>query len=312
MYAHFLNNVVRNISYLFLSLLSGYLEIGIFVFANSQNYVIQQWIGMGIAYQLGNVIKIDTKNIGRYVLLLVCTLLQLFLESYLSILVAIFILSSLTQSARTSTVGDTTTYLKRVFRIIGFLLAIWFNFWIIIIFLFLFYIFSKPKPVNLLPRSIMLFHQLHYFTYCYVLIYILLTSHYQIIAIIVYVLGWVTYINSNIILNRFYDERVIVICHFILAIILYAMSLSDGFLFVILWIITGILGGSVYAIKNIYKSEKLEKYMEQDENIGHVIGVIIAIVIVLLFESSSVFIISSLFCLLVAVASVIYFKRRKI
>lgn len=143
---------------------------------------------------------------------------------------------------------------------------------------------SETYQVALYRRLslLMILHQTHYFVYAYAVLYLAFHIYAESInaAALSFALGWITYLSAERLWRRFPDRRVFICGHIFLAICLLSMSVigSASWVSVLLWIMTGFGGGSVYCLVSISSKAGLtSKHVEYTEDIGHLSGVLIAL-----------------------------------
>lgn len=288
--------MLEMIFFYFQSFLSGIIEFGIVYYAYKNNLPIPVLIGIGCAYQFGNIIRnFNIKKLGLMVNILVLISI-FFIESLAFKLITLaFIISWNLQMTRDVFKSRSNTTLKRCFRILGFA-SIFFINYKLILFIFVFSIImllikydeiAIENQINLKISNsdlIMLTHQLHYFSYCYIVFVLLLDFNMpKILAILIFVLGWITYTSTQKILNSNMNINNAIIAHFLLALTLILLGIfhNSSFWASVFWIITGFFGGTVYILKNYlnvncYISNSHINYIE---DLGHIIGALISLIV---------------------------------
>lgn len=237
--------------------------------------------------------------------------------------VGITLLSCAMQSVRAEMKAHTSTVLKRTARIIGFTLAplTMYAPFLILSICCLTVLFSL-KRITQAPASdgnlsiffkamvkndcyrIMLWHQLHYFIYAYAMILII----YQMIGkpfltMLLFACTWLTYLLTEPIikyvckrrLKLTYDTRnisvnaaIISAGHAFLLLILLLLPHVPTKVFILLWILAGFGGGTVFAISALcsQSSTYTESGLTFTENMGHFIGTAVAAVWISLFPQN--------------------------
>jgi len=137
-----------------------------------------------------------------------------------------------------------------------------------------------------------MFHQIHYFAYAYVLLSVVYTWEgtylpntamtIPYISAVTFLLGWLTYINGKWLLNdvlKLTDYASVTIGHIIVVVCLVIMAFNVQRIPVLIsmWVLGGLGGGSVYAVKKLSLLDINEEQVELMENIGHVLGVLLTI-----------------------------------
>lgn len=162
----------------------------------------------------------------------------------------------------------------------------------------------------------MVFHQMHYFSYCYVLpcLFYLMLKDYGysdisacLIAAFMFAFSWVVYLMPQWISEKSTKKinyfQIFLAGHSILALIMLAMSwLSYMKMYtplVILWCLTGFGGGTVFCIQHL--STEYEKTdLKFSEDIGHALGTIFSIGICCCFDDN-VWLFASMCCLIAGI-----------
>ena len=168
------------------------------------------------------------------------------------------------------------------------------------------------------PRSLhilMLIHQAHYFVYAYGIVYLIYTQSDsgKVGAAVVFALGWITYLSAERLWGRFKNRLVFICGHLFVAICLTGIALYGTHTVVVasLWILTGFGGGSVYCITRMaHDFSATEAKLGVWEDIGHVAGVLVAILLVTIasFSAASLAVPGALLAL-IAATRMLYEKR---
>ena len=229
----------------------------------------------------------------------------------------LFFISAVIQSVRSDMKQEGKRLLKRVFRVGGFLLAV-LAVWIPEILLFaanIAAIVSLPKYIQkpCITRlksqggysAVMLFHQLHYFFYAHITLAAVsfavsrepspfgfldyaFERNPQICGIAIGALlfcgTWITYMSVEPLVSRLTKDvtPVFYIGHSVICLLLLVMSqFTSGTVFILLWLLTGFGGGTVYTISERARAKgKYDKSsMTVSENLGHTFGLLSAVVI---------------------------------
>lgn len=134
-------------------------------------------------------------------------------------------------------------------------------------------------------------HQMHYFSYCTVVIVTLLQRHSAIIAVSLFILGWASYIAvPHLIGNRWEPGQTALWGHLLLPLVLVGLWItpSAGPLWSLLWIATGFFGGTVVYLTR-FSRERYglnEGQLALLENTGHCLGAGLALAVVCAHWSS--------------------------
>ncbi len=288
--------MINMMLFYFQSFLSGIIEFGIIYYAYKNNLPISSLIGIGCAYQLGNIIRnFNIKKIG-VIANIIGLIFAFFIENLaIKLIIISFVTSWNLQMTRDVFKNQSNTTLKRCFRILGFACIIFLDYKLIL-FIYIFsivmflikydeIIIKNPDNLKLSKADfIMLTHQLHYFSYCYIVFILLLDFNIiEKFSIMIFVSGWITYTSTKKILNCSMDISKAIIAHFLLAITLLLLGIfhENSIWTSLLWIITGFFGGTVYILKNYLKVNcNISKdHIDYVEDIGHAMGVLISLII---------------------------------
>jgi hypothetical protein len=123
----------------------------------------------------------------------------------------------------------------------------------------------------------MIFHQMHYFVYCYAAFIVAFELGGRTAAVIIFLLNWIIYVVSPLLYSRAKDFRkVFLFGHSLLVILLAALYFAPSTeIKIILYLLTGIGGTTEFCIGKLAK--KWDLYSEDaqnfSENFGHVFGV---------------------------------------
>ena len=304
-----MNNVqikTQNYFYLALSACSGFLELGVIFFALHEGATITVALLVGFSYQVGALLKNPLQlSVGGYrILLIVAAIMSIFTPySFFILVITMGILAAGLQGIRDEAVhtATVTTMQKRLSRVMGFIFAGLFCYPILTILPVFCIIGSIMLSQNaqrptILPLFavklnwrvgklgvIMITHQAHYFCYCYTLLYIL-TQHFSIVwSGIAFAGGWVTYALAQRILHGVREIPGFVVGHLFVASILLVLFFKHENSLALLggWLLTGFGGGTIFLLRRLQpKIDILPVDLDLWENIGHVIGVLISIGIV--------------------------------
>ncbi|MCL2566527.1 MAG: hypothetical protein FWE18_00310 [Alphaproteobacteria bacterium] len=326
----------KDVHFLFQSFISGIMEVGFVYYLWQLNYSIIVILIFALLYQATNFLAsfliADKKIIYLSILIFIANVLYIILNNtnIYCLGVIFFIVSIFLQILRGEAKSSVSTFIKRTFRILGFV-----NFYLfgikfllavaIYVFIMIFKYNElqhkaqtiKIKYSNILPSIIMITHQIHYFIYCYILMYFLLQNVDNILLYgFIFSLGWITYLVSQNIFGNFNIYKNVIIGHLVLSCNIFLLFCVIYFrvnLYIIwfLWILTGFSAGTVFAIKDIliiYKHNlsSINFY----ENIGHVFAVILSLAVVI--ATSNIYntiIISALFALLTAILTYVLYGK---
>lgn len=294
---------------------SGMIEVGAVLWGIGAGYSIEGALGLAIAYQIGNILLFflnqKLRRIQHLFALLACVLavgVILFsdpLYRYLCAFVCFALLSTIIQTLRSAVKSKEPRWRKRVFRVTGFLVsAIMYKYGgytlaaISVLTLILTICSPKYDDDCWLLRLIrgqyghnriclaMTVHQMHYFVYCYSMLLISLFVYKKpIIATFWFVANWIPYILTEPLVKLTKTSSWLLFLiggHILVAGLLIGMYITVeeySLVAMILWALTGFGGGNVFCIKNSLLKHK--EYHNQvwvfSENVGHFLGVIIAL-----------------------------------
>ncbi len=318
------NGGVDMIMFNFLSLISGFCEIGIVVWGMKLFGITGALLG-GLFYQIGNMAPNPITLSQRMCWILLSSSLAFGLAGFFQ---PVFLYPALTlftmalQNERSVLKNKTNNtgskVLKRAFRIIGFALGFLFrieSFFICLIAIVVICIICKEddnkKTGITIPHFnkldvILILHEIHYFVYCYcalLIVYRLTVS--GVYAALAFALTWLPYASgSNIyektgILGKLGYKKTFLLGHSILAVIFvlmfmfYRIQTSSGtvpLISFVIWFFTGILGTTEFCVEKVDKLNKTYVKTNHDsaENIGHILGVVLSIVLYLITKDLSI------------------------
>ena len=293
-----------------LSLLTGVLECGWIAFGAAHSLPLWQILCYPLAYHIGNLFP-KPFSLNRNILRVMCflsavtgalTFVPWLSGGAVSLLtcVTLFLLSAVIQSVRSGLKSDGNRLLKRVFRVGGFALAP-----LAAVIPSVILVFSsaaallalrkyegKPGVTRMTGQHgfslVMIFHQLHYFFYAHITLAAmsLLFTHDGapgfLYAALLFCGTWVTYMSVEPIVSKLTNRFLPVFFagHIWIGILLLVMHrVASVPLFITLWLATGLGGGVVYTISARAKTQKCfdRNSMTIAENIGHTLGLLIAV-----------------------------------
>lgn len=287
--------------FLMLSFLSGFIELGSLVLGYKLGYSIIQIVGLGLAYQLGNLVPhpIQISKVVRLAVVLLsifCSAGLLISGGHYGLLFLTLVLSAIAiQDMRSYAKSDVSTALKRSIRVVGFISSSFLNIPILVVITLFFIplaIFYRKKNESLKllrPRInflhlIMIVHQCHYFSYCYFLVFTLM--QHEIVGItplvgLLFTIGWITYISVPSLVKGKAYKLYALLGHLILVPLLLLLAYLENLGAVVLvWGLTGFGAGTVYCFHKLSFALSLnDDDMVFSENIGHILGVILGLLI---------------------------------
>ena len=294
------SNIYKSLYYL-LSLISGFIEVGIFLYLFTIGIDLLWVLSAGVFYQCGLIFNNPLK-LNRKIYMLFSMLSFIFIfplgNNIIFFLVGIFLMSAPLQYSRKflSSQIKINTLNKRIFRVSGFLISFLISPFTILISLIIVTISciiinacfcpQKSQLVNVLKTKTnvlgmaMVFHQMHYFSYCYVLI-IIFISYFKLpsyLCALWFSIGWISYLITPKIVRGEKYSRILVVGHIIIISSLFSIYILRSLSFVLVfWVTTGFGGGTVYCIEKMLKKKRNQKEinLELHENIGHFLGILI-------------------------------------
>jgi hypothetical protein len=277
------------------------------------------WLGLlfGFSWQIGSALAAyrGCWPIFQRVFEASCILAAILLDCWFILAPAFASLAHNLQYVRGQFQDGSSTLIKRAYRVIGFVVGGLFYVpgvsllgWAICgILLTVFRGFKLFDEVQRRERrswtlmsTVMVFHQIHYFLYAYGIAWILSEKDGVPLAAmgLAFAAGWIVYLAVEPVMGKVNDAVALIVGHAFVAAVLLVMSsdLAIGYASV-LWVATGLGGGTVYCIHNLGCANA---EMHLAEEIGHWVGPLLAIVaFVLGFDWDTVLRVAALFALLV-------------
>lgn len=294
---------------------SGMIEVGSVLWGIGAGYPVEGALGLALAYQMGNIAlfflnrtlrSIQYVFAGISVVLAVgIVLIQDSFWQYIFAFLCFAMLSTIIQTLRSAVKAQEPRWRKRVFRVIGFLMAgglFSYGSYVLIAISVITLVLTLASPIYKddcwLRKLIvgeygknricfaMTVHQMHYFVYCYSMLLIALFCYDNpYISAFWFVANWVPYIiteplvkltKSNAWLTFLIGGHILVAG---LLLGMYSTVKQYSLIAMFLWTLTGFGGGNVFCIKKSLL--KYKEYHNQvwvfSENVGHLFGVVIAI-----------------------------------
>ncbi|HYE09043.1 MAG TPA: hypothetical protein VEF53_02560 [Patescibacteria group bacterium] len=314
---------------LFISL-TGFIEIGTVIFAIKSSYTINQLVMLVLAYQIGHFFSSNIRLSKKYIYMLSVSSTLMYLLTiihkthHIYLLFATLFVSICLQTIRSINKIKISTGLKRTLRILGFAFSPLFSISIMVFISIIIFIschLSNIKQSNIilfekikLPYYIMITHQIHYFSYSYlILIKIFEVDNFNgFFTSGMFVLGWITYTATPYMLRKRSYERYFIFGHISLFIILVSMYfLNNLYIKIILWVLTGFGAATVFCIERIFAKNRIQNKHQLDlsENTGHIMGLCSGLLIYNLFHSiDSVIMSAGVYALLTAIMMLRYLK----
>lgn len=296
---------------------SGMIEVGAVLWGIGAGYSVEGALGLAIAYQIGNILLFFLNKKLRRAQGLFAAIACLFAAGlifldnptcrYICAFVCFALLSTIIQTLRSAVKSKEPRWRKRCFRVTGFLIsAVMYNYGayvlvaISVMTLILTLLCPKYEDDCWLTKLIlgqygknricwaMTVHQMHYFVYCYSMLLIsLFVYDSPFAASFWFVANWIPYILTEPLVKLTKTKswlHFLIGGHILVACLLIGMYITVeqySLVAMILWALTGFGGGNVFCIKKSLL--KYKEYHDQvwvfSENVGHFLGVIIALVV---------------------------------
>lgn len=246
---------------------------------------------------------------------------------YSAVIVFTMVLQNERSILKNKTKNTGSKVCKRLFRIIGFACGCVYGIGIFCIGQILLFISMIPIMICLIRTEedgktvicsphfnkldvILILHEIHYFVYCYCILLIVYSLNVcgktvGSYATIAFALSWIPYAlvpniyKSPTMLKKLGYKKTFLIGHSMLTVILVVMffifraEISSGNLPLIsltIWLLTGIGGTTEFCIEEIdkLKGTYVKNNHNSAENIGHILGVILSIVLYLITKDLSI------------------------
>lgn len=309
-------------AYYITCLMSGIAELGSVFWGIKYGFSIPQILGMALAYQLGNILRFfATPKIAKLqnvICIFVCiTSVSLWLLDkdslfgYAATFLMFMLYSTILQNIRSAVQGNIPRWRKRSCRVLGFTASaiVYINPMIIFFILSLALLYFSIK----LPKFsydqwlinwkngkygpkvawAMVTHQAHYFAYNYILV-VLTMMYFQnsLVTTLWFAGNWIPYTITEPLVKKLNWNKwyfIAISAHIFNSVILLGMFFGYGYNIYItvgLWVLTGFGGGNVFCIKKaLEKKVKYEKSVWSfSEQIGHICGVLSALILSLVSD----------------------------
>lgn len=314
-------------SFLILSGFSGVIELGVVFLGINLGLPIPTVISLPISYQLGNIMKdfLPRKQKLCGVLSAIAFMLGVLLYGryhYIPFVIQLILCSYCIQMSRSTQKSTCPVWLKRIFRVGGFAISpimLIANGQVVLLICMAYCCILMIKSPEMLENKqikerkklsfVMIFHQLHYFVYTYIMpIYVFRLTNSYVLSGLAFAATWVVYLLPQTIAERLRMKQytlIFFVCHSFLAVcmgmISYTSTHGATLAALTLWLLTGVGGGSVFCIKHLTKHySNLD--MELSENIGHVLGPVVAVLLCYSFPEREVTYLSLASCIFVVLA----------
>lgn len=333
--------------FLLLSFLSGTVELGSVFLGITMQQPIYKILLLPFFYQIGNLLM-DIMPSKRSITLCSLTIVSVFFAinivhfSFEIFLFQLTFISYFLQLTRAKYKKKCPVWLKRCFRIGGFAASptlVLCNGQLVfsVIFIVCLYTFvvngarnnatlkttRDEAPVNKKHfSSVMLFHQLHYFIYTYIMpIYTFQLTDSILLSACSFAITWIVYLLPQVLTEKYKLENyrtIFFCCHLFLLACLLLIGLSFIFHIPVLalfgWLFTGLGGGSVFCIRHLTRYYETIK-MDFSENLGHFGGPLIAALLCRIFSDlgsiSLPFVSALCVCLALIIALVLVVKEKR-
>ena len=293
-----------SITYLLLSFLSGFLELGIIVYAFHEKMSLIIIPMLGIAYQSGALFRRPIELPSLYYI--VATGLSLIIgfmidRSIPLFVITIFLLSIGLQGSRELVLkkNHVSTFAKRISRVLGFAFSGFFDLGLLLavaaIGLIVMLIIRKdligvPVPsfqhnwhAGVVGKT-MVIHQSHYFSYAYFIPFLFLNMSEVSISLvgILFSIGWISYSIAPFIFPKKSVIQYFSFGHILASLTLFTIFIfSNNFWIVLIaWFFSGFGGGTVFYLREIEQNISEKPDLDMWENFGHIFGLIICLIII--------------------------------
>ena len=314
-----------------LSTITGFVEVGAVIYAIQQGFSVVQILLLVLAYQVGCFFPTNISVKKMWLIILGIITLSLSVTLYAIPLYGVFLATVLTlspclQMARSLQKSKVSTAQKRVFRIIGFGLSPLLSPFTLIgvsIVTLIIALTQKSEFRNSikLPKlhpqySIMVMHQMHYFSYAYIVLIIAgsLDNYHGFLTALFFMLSWITYTSAQYIFKGKKYYTYLITGHIFLVLVISGIAVTTFEpLKIVLWILTGFGGGTVFCIKEILKIwQGYDNHtFESSENYGHVLGVFCSILLYVLFDTLNASIYFAAICAAsTALLAIVLYKKQ--
>jgi len=292
-------------SYLLLSFLSGFLELGIIMYALRQGMPFVAIPLLGVAYQAGALFRRPVELPPWHYVAATALGLALGLvthESIILLVLTVLLLSIGIQGGRELTLkkAQVSTFAKRVSRIAGFALSGFFDlrflFAIAVVGLSTMLLLRKglsgvAAPFlhrNWHPKILgvtMLVHQSHYFSYAYFIPFLFLNVHNVSAPLVglIFCIGWVSYSIAPFAFAKQPLARSFSFGHVLASLTLFTIfGFSESLWVIILaWFFSGFGGGTVFCLREL-ECKLISDKPDLDlwENLGHILGLLVCFTVI--------------------------------
>lgn len=313
-----------------LSCMTGFVELGAVLYAIRLGWSPVSILMIALGYQGGAAaLSVLPKLARRQYLVALCVAVvagAVLAHSALGLAGAMLFLSVGLNGLRADAqrVRVVGTAAKRTSRIIGFLLAFLFEPTALVgtaitgLLVGLWLPRSTDKPVPIAKNrsgmefaaAAMVLHQMHYFAYAYALPVLLVRTHGfgGLGASVAFAVGWTSYTITPVVFGKLPALRVVVIGHLAVTALLLSLGMTtpESSWLIGAWFLTGFGGGTVFGIRRLaamWTHENCTNEMDVWENVGHVLGIVVAVGLVLMGASWSVLFVVAAFLAAAAAAT---------
>ena len=278
-----------------LNLISGFLETGAVIFA-LRSFDVKTALLAALLYQAGNLTPYPvrlSKAITLGLSAAAALLMTAAMAAPLCGILAVPFLSAALQSVRAGMKSEAGKIRKRVLRMAGFLLGFCFTpaagavcAAIVACCIRRSEAFGRTEaklPAFGALQAVMIFHQMHYFSYCYAVM--ILAFHFggAALAAGLFFAGWLTYVFAPFLYkNGKNNVRMFLFGHTLLTALLLALYLAPSPpAKAVLWLLTGLGGTTEFCIGRLERQEGAFSKLNHDcaENFGHILGVAVCLAV---------------------------------
>lgn len=177
---------------------------------------------------------------------------------------------------------------------------------------------TRPRPLQWSPLAgVMVVHQMHYFSYAYILPFLFAVAFKfgGLAAGAAFALGWVTYASIEKLLRGRRYGLYFLLGHglVVLSLSVLASWISTALIVVLAWAVSGLGGGTVFCLSKLNSLDTARRVeMDRWEDIGHLAGVAVPIVLTLvgISDPSALVLTSAALAALTALAMTAAFRTR--
>jgi len=158
---------------------------------------------------------------------------------------------------------------------------------------------AVPGATDPILGTALVTHQMHYFSYCTVIMVMLLQSYSPLLGVIFFIAGWASYIATPHLLRpQWSPGSAAFVGHVFLPLVLIALWYAPAghSLWIVLWVATGFLGGTVVDLTRLAQTRGMnEGQLVPLEGLGHCLGAGMALLMIASGHGTAVLFIAAAF-----------------